>query len=105
MEAGEEEGAQEPQPTPVEVEKEEEEDEETRLENSLQLFYELAKVEGDEEQKTADRESYLDLRKTGYTDADIEYAIKWAVRNIPSIKRFSLVKLSIDEAFENKWDL
>ncbi|MBT4502373.1 MAG: cyclic nucleotide-binding domain-containing protein [Gemmatimonadetes bacterium] len=99
--------ALEEQPVPSEKgpEKRSEEDEETRLEESLQLFYELAKVEGDEAQKTADRESYLDLRKNGYTDADIEYAIKWAVRNIPSIKRFSLVRLSIDEAFENKWDL
>lgn len=102
-EAGEEGGASGEQSIPVEMEPEE--DEETRLEKSLQLFYELANVEGDEEQKAADRESYLDLRKTGYTDADIEYAIKWAVRNIPSIKRFSLVRLSIDEAFENKWDL
>jgi hypothetical protein len=102
-EAVEEGEVQGPQPTPVE--KGPEEDEETRIEKNLQLFYELVKVEGDEGQKTADRESYLGLRKNGYTDADIEYAIKWAARNIPSIKRFNLVKLSIDEAFENKWDL
>ena len=30
---------------------------------------------------------------------------KWTARHIPAAKRFSMVKLSVEEAFENRWNL
>lgn len=50
-------------------------------------------------------QTFNELCKDGYSDVDIEYAVKWTVRNIPQVKRFSMVKLSIAEAFEGKTDL
>ena len=52
-----------------------------------------------------DLDQYTDLKNDGYTDADIEFAVKWAARNITSAKRFIMVKLSVDEAFEERWNL
>ena len=82
-----------------------EESEEDQAEKQLRMFYELAHLEVDDAQREEDKKSFIQLRKDGYTLADIEYAIKWTVRNIPSVKRFNLVKLSINEAFEDKWSM
>ncbi len=79
------------------------EDEDTRGEKQLRTFYELAHLEVKDDQLFGDKELYMQLRKDGYGNADIGFDIKWAVRNIPGIKRFSLVKLSINEALEDKW--
>ena len=89
------------EPQPVEADQEEDQD----AEAMLKTFYQLANLEDAEATLEADKKSYLDLRKSGYTTADIEYAIKWSVRNLPNIKKFSLVKLSIGEAFEDKWSM
>lgn len=71
----------------------------------LQQFYELAGVDETAETIAADVPLYSQLRQDGYSTVDIEYAIKWTVRNIPAVKRFSLVKLSVVEAFEDKWSV
>jgi CRP-like cAMP-binding protein len=71
----------------------------------LKTFYQIANLEADVATLESDRNAYFDLRKDGYTAADIEYAIKWSVRNIPNIRKFNLVKLSISEAFEDKWSM
>ena len=69
----------------------------------LSDFYMLASLDPPEELRQADQETVAELRRAGYSSADIEYAYKWAVRNLPAVKRFSLVKLSIDEAFADRW--
>lgn len=69
------------------------------------LFYNLTENPLDGPVSDADRESYLHLRRTGYSEADIEYAVKWTLRNIPSAKQFNLVRLSIEEAFEGRWSV
>ncbi len=74
-------------------------------ENLIRQFYALAKSEVNPARLSEGARIFNDLRKDGYSEADIEYAIKWTVRNIPQVKRFSMVKLSIAEAFDNKVDL
>ena len=71
----------------------------------LKHFYELAGLNHSLGKVQEDLPLYRQLRQDGYTSADIEYAVKWTVRNIPNVKRFSLVKLSIKEAFEDKWSV
>ena len=71
----------------------------------LQQFYELAGVDSSPTLIEEDLPLFRQLRQDGYTPADIEYAIKWTARNIPAVKRFSLVKLSIVEAFADKWSV
>lgn len=69
----------------------------------LEQFYALAEIEADTAQRAEDRGLMAQLQRDGYSGADIEYAIKWTVRNIPGAKRFNLVRLSIREAFEDRW--
>jgi len=66
-------------------------------------FYTLADLNLDPQQLKKDKAVVLELCKEGYTSADLDYAIRWTVRNIPTAKRFNMVKLSIQEAFEHKW--
>ena len=67
-------------------------------------FYALADLEVDPEQLKLDKVLAEQLCRDGYTSSDIDYAIRWTIRNIPATKRFNMVKLSIREAFEHKWD-
>ena len=98
---GAEEGSEgDSEPQPVDPDKEDQD-----AEAMLRTFYQLANLEEDGAALETDKRSYLELRKSGYTTADIEYAIKWSVRNLPNIKKFNLVKLSISEAFEDKWSM
>jgi hypothetical protein len=46
-----------------------------------------------------------ELYEKGYSDADIEYAVKWTARHIPTARRFSILKVSIQEALEDKWSI
>ncbi len=80
-------------------------EDEGEYERLLNTFYELASLEPAAEQLGEDLAICQQLHKDGYKPVDIEYAIKWTVRNIPGIKRFNLVKLSIAEAFEDKWSI
>jgi len=81
------------------------EDEERQAEKRLRCFYERAHLEVDDGVLFEDKGLYLQLRKDGYSDADIEFAIQWAVRHIPAIQSFNLVKLSISEALEDRWSM
>ena len=65
-------------------------------------FYTRTDQEIDPAQLRQDQEVVAQLGRDGYTAADIEYAILWTVRNIPMARRFSMVGLSIREAFENQ---
>jgi len=71
----------------------------------VNLFYELIHETPQEDHLEQDLDQYTDLKNDGYTDADIEFAVKWAARNITSAKRFIMVKLSVEEAFEERWNL
>lgn len=71
--------------------------------NLASTFYELVGVDPSDDWGEADRQACEALRSGGYTEADIEYAVKWTARNIPGAKRFNMVRLSIREAFEDKW--
>lgn len=74
-------------------------------ETIVRQFYSLTQSEFNSTQLPQDVQIFNELRKDGYSDVDIEYAVKWTARNIPQVKRFSMVKLSIAEAFEDKTDL
>ncbi|MFT5086908.1 MAG: CRP-like cAMP-binding protein [Planctomycetota bacterium] len=41
----------------------------------------------------------------GYSYADLEYAVRWTARNIPSARHFNMVRLSIEEAFKDQWNI
>lgn len=71
----------------------------------VSAFYRLIEQPLDPQQLAEDRVLYQGLRRDGYTAADILYTVKWTVRHIPAARRFSLVKLSIKEAFEDKWSM
>ena len=71
----------------------------------IKLFYELVGETPPDGHLEKDRIPCAALRQEGYTAADIEFAVKWTARNIPSAKRFDMVKLSIGEAFENRWSV
>ena len=66
-------------------------------------FYSLADLELDPGQLERDKSIVREMWRQGYSAADLDYAIRWTLKNIPGAKRFNMVKLSIDEAFEHKW--
>ena len=66
-------------------------------------FYSLADLELDPEQLKRDKIIVREIWQEGYSEADLDYAIRWTIKNIPGAKRFNMVKLSIGEAFEHKW--
>lgn len=70
----------------------------------IALFYELIS-ETPPDDLDQDLDQFTALQNDGYTCADVEFAIKWTARHIPSAKRFSMVRLSIEEAFEERWNL
>ena len=68
-------------------------------------FYRLIGQELDPQHLAEDRVVYQALCRNWYTAEDIVYASKWTARHIPAAMRFSIVKLSIKEAFESKWSM
>lgn len=80
-------------------------DEEAEAEEAVGTFYRLIEQPLDPLQLAEDRVLYQGLRRDGYTAADILYTVKWTVRHIAAARRFNLVKLSIKEAFEDKWSM
>jgi hypothetical protein len=66
-------------------------------------FYRLVDQEPDPEQRREDGRLYQALIQAGYSAEDIRYAIQWTASHIPAARRFNMVKLSIGEAFEEKW--
>lgn len=73
--------------------------------DAVRLFFELAKRLPNEEDMAEGRRVVAALTKEGYSAADIEYAVTWTVRNIPSARKFGMVQLSIQEALEDKWSI
>ncbi len=65
-------------------------------------FYTRTDQAIDPAQLRRDQAVVAQLGRDGYSVADIEYAILWTVRSIPTARRFSMVGLSIGEAFENR---
>jgi hypothetical protein len=45
------------------------------------------------------------LHGEGYSDADIDYTVKWTVRHIPGVQRFGMVQVCIKEALQEKWSI
>lgn len=68
-------------------------------------FFGLQQRMPDKEDVTDGQEAVEQLYELGYSDADIEYAVKWTVRNIPTTRRFSMIKITIKEALEDKWSI
>lgn len=91
--------------TPEEPPKQSSQEEEAEAEDIVGTFYRLIEQPIDPQHLAEDRILYGGLRRDGYTAADILYTVKWTVRHIPAAKRFNLVKLSIKEAFEDKWSM
>lgn len=71
----------------------------------VSTFYRLIEQPLDPLRLAQDRVLYQELRRDGYSAADILYTVKWTVRHIPAAKRFSLVKVSVKEALEDKWSM
>ena len=69
----------------------------------VQVFYELLDEAVDSAQLARDSEELAALRASGHSESDIEYAVKWTASNIPTARRFSMVRLSIEEALEARW--
>lgn len=74
-------------------------------EDAVRLFFELAKRLPSEEEMAEGLSVVESLRRDGFSAADIEYAVNWTVKHIPSARKFSLVQLSIQEALEDKWTI
>ena len=69
------------------------------------LFYKMARQQPSAVQLADDQQTYALLKHSGRSRQDIVYAIKWTARYRPQAKRFSIVKLSIKEAFESRWSV
>jgi hypothetical protein len=80
-----------------------EQQEAAEAERIVLSFYRLVGQEPSPQQLGKDRALYRELRDAGHSAEDVVYAIKWTTRNIPAAKRFNMVKLSIKEAFEDRW--
>lgn len=68
-------------------------------------FYELLQRLPSEDELREGERVVAELRKEGFSDVDIEFATRWTVRNIPSARRFDMVKLTMQEALEDKWSI
>jgi hypothetical protein len=71
----------------------------------VRLFNELLQRLPSQEELAEARREVDGLRQAGYSAADIEFAVRWTARNIPSARRFAMVALSIQEALEEKWSI
>ena len=69
----------------------------------IRRFYEYIGRQVCIAQIEVDKKVFDQLMAEGYSEADIEYAIKWTVRNLPSSRDFEVVKSSIGDAFETRW--
>jgi hypothetical protein len=115
-----------PQPQPVEESPQPNDDADNELERSaaagsqsadappqsaeqqtalIALFYELVGELPPEDHLDQDLDQFAAMQQDGYTAADVEFAIKWTARHIPAAKRFSMVRLSVEEAFEDRWNI
>jgi CRP-like cAMP-binding protein len=68
-------------------------------------FYELVDRLPEEDDLGKGASIVAELHGQGFSDADIEYAVRWTARHIPGAQRFDMVQLSIQEALEDKWSI
>ncbi len=80
-------------------------DEKEEANEVVGLFYKLAGQQPSAAQLAEDRQTYALLLRNGRTREDIVYAVKWTTRYRPRAKRFSIVRLSIKDAFESRWSV
>jgi CRP/FNR family transcriptional regulator, cyclic AMP receptor protein len=71
----------------------------------VSTFFELQQRLPDKQDLEEGRKVVAELYEKGYSDIDIEYAVKWTARNIPTARRFSMIQVSIQEALEDKWSI
>ncbi len=71
----------------------------------VRSFYAQLNLAVDPVQFAEDCAIAAQIHADGYTYADLQYVIRWTVRNIPSARRFNMVRLSIEEAFKDQWDI
>jgi CRP-like cAMP-binding protein len=72
---------------------------------AVELFYKLIDQQPSAVQLAEDHRSYSLMRRGGRSHEDIIYAVKWTTRYRPRAKRFSIVRLSVKEAFESRWSV
>lgn len=82
-----------------------ESDEKEEANQVVGLFYKLADQQPSAAQLAEDRQTYLLLKRSGRSREDIVYAVKWTTHHRPRGKRFSIVRLSIKDAFESRWSV
>lgn len=80
-------------------------DEKEEASQVVEFFYKLIGQQPSAAQLAEDRQSYALLRRNGRSHEDIVYAVKWTTRYRPRAKRFSIVRLSIKDAFESRWSV
>jgi CRP-like cAMP-binding protein len=68
-------------------------------------FFGMQRRIPDREDTEEGQKVVAELYEKGYSDADIEYAVKWTAHHIPTARRFSILKVSIQEALEDKWSI
>ncbi len=68
-------------------------------------FYQVVDQQPSAAQLAEDRQTYFLLKRSGRSREDIVYAVKWTTHHRPRAKRFSIVRLSIKEAFESRWSV
>lgn len=80
-------------------------DEKAAASQVVGLFYKLTDQQPTAAQLAEDQQTYAILRRSGRSHEDIVYAVKWTTRYRPRAKRFSIVRLSIKDAFESRWSV
>jgi len=72
---------------------------------AVELSYKLIGQQPSAVQLAEERQSYDLLRRNGHAHQDIISGVKWVVRYRPRAKRFSIIRLSIKDAFESRWSV
>lgn len=80
-------------------------DEKEEANQVVELFYKLVDQQPSAGQLAEDRQTYSLMKRNGRSREDIVYAVKWTTRYRPRAKRFSIVRLSIKDAFESRWSV
>lgn len=68
-------------------------------------FFELQRRLPAADDMAEGRKVVAELLDEGYSHADIEYAVKWTIRHVPTAKRFGMVRVSMTEALEDRWSI
>ncbi|MDA0710691.1 MAG: hypothetical protein O3B73_10835 [bacterium] len=66
------------------------------------FYFQIGSPELSDGQRARDRTAYEDMRRTGYSDAQIQQTALWANQNVRGVKAFALVKHCIHEAMKER---